>query len=157
VRRSSVLARPKGAGRFRRRVRARPGGLGVQGLEPRADDREDGAEEVPVDRVRRRKRLPRGVEGDGRDDPRGPAGRKAANGLATLSRRGAIAQLGERLDRTQEVAGSSPASSIGRNPPQRTGFSGRSGVLQFVQLALLSNLFGTEEDDDESLFVACSR
>ena len=26
---------------------------------------------------------------------------------------GAIAQLGERLDRTQEVAGSSPASSIG--------------------------------------------
>jgi hypothetical protein len=27
--------------------------------------------------------------------------------------RGAIAQLGERLDRTQEVAGSSPASSIG--------------------------------------------
>jgi hypothetical protein len=27
-------------------------------------------------------------------------------------RRGAIAQLGERLDRTQEVAGSSPASSI---------------------------------------------
>src|SRR3954464_14904684 len=26
--------------------------------------------------------------------------------------RGAIAQLGERLDRTQEVAGSSPASSI---------------------------------------------
>ena len=28
--------------------------------------------------------------------------------------RGAIAQLGERLDRTQEVAGSSPASSIAR-------------------------------------------
>src|SRR5215213_12008624 len=28
------------------------------------------------------------------------------------ARRGAIAQLGERLDRTQEVAGSSPASSI---------------------------------------------
>jgi hypothetical protein len=26
--------------------------------------------------------------------------------------RGAIAQLGERLDRTQEVAGSSPASSM---------------------------------------------
>ncbi len=31
---------------------------------------------------------------------------------------GAIAQLGERLDRTQEVAGSSPASSIGRSPAQ---------------------------------------
>src|SRR5918999_3646053 len=32
------------------------------------------------------------------------------------SRHGAIAQLGERLDRTQEVAGSSPASSIRRKP-----------------------------------------
>src|SRR2546423_13424956 len=33
--------------------------------------------------------------------------------------RGAIAQLGERLDRTQEVAGSSPASSMNarRAPP----------------------------------------
>jgi hypothetical protein len=30
----------------------------------------------------------------------------------TLRLPGAIAQLGERLDRTQEVAGSSPASSI---------------------------------------------
>jgi hypothetical protein len=29
---------------------------------------------------------------------------------------GAIAQLGERLDRTQEVAGSSPASSIDGTP-----------------------------------------
>src|SRR5437870_7686068 len=29
---------------------------------------------------------------------------------------GAIAQLGERLDRTQEVAGSSPASSISKGP-----------------------------------------
>jgi hypothetical protein len=32
------------------------------------------------------------------------------------ARRGAIAQLGERLDRTQEVAGSSPASSTPRKP-----------------------------------------
>jgi hypothetical protein len=32
---------------------------------------------------------------------------------------GAIAQLGERLDRTQEVAGSSPASSIPRKPCTR--------------------------------------
>src|SRR5215469_10684398 len=32
---------------------------------------------------------------------------------------GAIAQLGERLDRTQEVAGSSPASSIEKSPSSR--------------------------------------
>jgi hypothetical protein len=35
-----------------------------------------------------------------------------AYAAATIGLRGAIAQLGERLDRTQEVAGSSPASSI---------------------------------------------
>jgi integrase len=34
---------------------------------------------------------------------------------ATLFGPGAIAQLGERLDRTQEVAGSSPASSTAQN------------------------------------------
>ena len=34
------------------------------------------------------------------------------SGTATLCPFGAIAQLGERLDRTQEVAGSSPASSM---------------------------------------------
>jgi hypothetical protein len=33
--------------------------------------------------------------------------------------RGAIAQLGERLDRTQEVAGSSPASSTIKGPGDR--------------------------------------
>src|SRR4029450_10077338 len=33
--------------------------------------------------------------------------------------RGAIAQWGERLDRTQEVAGSSPASSTRKRPAQR--------------------------------------
>jgi hypothetical protein len=33
--------------------------------------------------------------------------------------RGAIAQLGERLDRTQEVGGSSPPSSIGKGPAVR--------------------------------------
>src|SRR5262245_50001307 len=32
---------------------------------------------------------------------------------------GAIAQLGERLDRTQEVAGSSPASSTNESPASR--------------------------------------
>src|SRR5206468_13011599 len=35
---------------------------------------------------------------------------------------GAIAQLGERLDRTQEVAGSSPASSITPKPRNRGAF-----------------------------------
>src|SRR3954465_4494084 len=39
---------------------------------------------------------------------------------------GAIAQLGERLDRTQEVAGSSPASSTSTEPPADGG-----GLLQF--------------------------
>src|SRR2546425_1178401 len=38
--------------------------------------------------------------------------------------RGAIAQLGERLDRTQEVAGSSPASSISQDPCTPPGFVG---------------------------------
>src|SRR6266487_3967067 len=35
---------------------------------------------------------------------------------------GAIAQLGERLDRTQEVAGSSPASSISKGPCRWAGW-----------------------------------
>jgi hypothetical protein len=49
---------------------------------------------------------------------------------ATMNARGTIAQLGERLDRTQEVAGSSPASStvggplLERVPP----FRGTPGV-----------------------------
>jgi hypothetical protein len=41
----------------------------------------------------------------------GPAVRPVG-GRLHFADRGAIAQLGERLDRTQEVAGSSPASSI---------------------------------------------
>ena len=56
-----------------------------------------------------------------------PGGRSAAHrarrrhpdppkGLATLLRPGAIAQLGVSLDRTQEVAGSSPASSTFKGP-----------------------------------------
>src|SRR4051794_13884669 len=40
---------------------------------------------------------------------------------------GAIAQLGERLDRTQEVGGSSPPSSTPRTPAP-------AGVLAFVGL-----------------------
>src|SRR3954454_764885 len=43
---------------------------------------------------------------------------------------GAIAQLGERLDRTQEVGGSSPPSSIPQDP--------RSGVGSDVQAAACS-------------------
>ncbi|MEA2168274.1 MAG: hypothetical protein QOF76_1574, partial [Solirubrobacteraceae bacterium] len=35
---------------------------------------------------------------------------------------GAIAQLGERLDRTQEVGGSSPPSSIRREAERSSGF-----------------------------------
>jgi hypothetical protein len=41
-----------------------------------------------------------------------PLVRMTANVRANICPIGAIAQLGERLDRTQEVAGSSPASSI---------------------------------------------
>src|SRR5947207_9301938 len=82
-------------------------------------------EEVPVVRVRGRLDLPRGLEGHGRDDSRGPARGEARRRLrdaclaveaATLREPGAIAQLGERLDRTQEVAGSSPASSTKKRP-----------------------------------------
>jgi hypothetical protein len=40
----------------------------------------------------------------------------ARMGGARLAPDGAIAQLGERLVRNQEVAGSSPASSIGEAP-----------------------------------------
>src|SRR5919201_4271299 len=45
-----------------------------------------------------------------------------ATWTATLCPRGAIAQLGERLDRTQEVAGSSPASSTIKGPGNRAFF-----------------------------------
>ena len=55
-------------------------------------------------------------------------------------RPGAIAQLGERLDRTQEVAGSSPASSMTKRPPfpglllvmRRLGFILGAGYLASV-------------------------
>ena len=42
---------------------------------------------------------------------------------------GAIAQLGERLDRTQEVGGSSPPSSIEGDAPAT------AGVLSFMDLS----------------------
>src|SRR5215211_6870378 len=44
--------------------------------------------------------------------------------LLRTAHRGAIAQLGERLDRTQEVGGSSPPSSTPRTPAP-------AGVLAF--------------------------
>src|SRR5262249_18729986 len=77
---------------------------------------------VSGDRVRGRLRLPGGVEGNGRDDQRGQARREARRGGRSRPARldcllrGAIAQLGERLDRTQEVGGSNPPSSITRSP-----------------------------------------
>src|SRR5215218_11400375 len=46
---------------------------------------------------------------------------------------GAIAQLGERLDRTQEVAGSSPASSTRRTPAI-------AGVLSFERSVRLLSI-----------------
>ena len=50
-----------------------------------------------------------------------PAADRAPKALQ-CARRGAIAQLGERLDRTQEVSGSSPLGSI-ETPPFLRGFS----------------------------------
>jgi hypothetical protein len=58
--------------------------------------------------------------------------RRGAGARATLSRRlpprGAIAQLGERLDRTQEVAGSSPASSTFDKAPHSGAFRLTAGT-----------------------------
>ena len=58
---------------------------------------------------------------------------------AKLALRGAIAQLGERLVRNQEVAGSSPASSIVRIPTRHAG----SGHLRFSALTSPPPLWGT--------------
>src|ERR1700752_2811833 len=49
-----------------------------------------------------------------------PRGEESPSSVSLQSGRlGAIAQLGERLDRTQEVGGSSPPSSIARRPAKR--------------------------------------
>ena len=50
------------------------------------------------------------------DEKRGTGAETAPAGLAKLQVCGAIAQLGERLDRTQEVSGSSPLSSTRKGP-----------------------------------------
>src|SRR4051812_46434971 len=69
-----------------------------------------------------RKLMPRAqpTRGTALSTPR-PAATRAFR-RATLVVRGAIAQLGERLDRTQEVAGSSPASSIAPEVACKRGF-----------------------------------
>src|SRR4051794_27386725 len=53
---------------------------------------------------------------------------------------GAIAQLGERLDRTQEVGGSSPPSSIERTLAP-------AGVLSFPRSGVLVDLLATRGED----------
>jgi hypothetical protein len=60
----------------------------------------------------------RAREGGRHAHPRTVSPRSLASSSPRLqsSPRGAIAQLGERLDRTQEVAGSSPASSTPKRP-----------------------------------------
>src|SRR3954454_17444205 len=50
----------------------------------------------------------------------GRSEQRSCRGRATLGPPGAIAQLGERLDRTQEVGGSSPPSSIPARSPDRS-------------------------------------
>src|ERR671919_1223322 len=53
---------------------------------------------------------------------RRPGGPRSGGAPLPWSSHGAIAQLGERLDRTQEAAGSSQASSIAEKPCQCVGF-----------------------------------
>src|ERR671918_407432 len=54
---------------------------------------------------------------------------------------GAIAQLGERLDRTQEVAGSSPASSMTKGP--QAGLFSEEGRETWRHLRYIWRLIGT--------------
>src|SRR5439155_23555147 len=66
---------------------------------------------------------------------------------------GAIAQLGERLDRTQEVGGSSPPSSISRRPANARLFSCRRTTVpvdnspwsSFGQIPRAPGLIATQE------------
>ena len=80
----------------------------------RRDDREDGPEEFPWIEFEDGSVYREESKDMAETIRAGKLDEKRQTGLATLGRRGAIAQLGERLDRTQEVAGSSPASSIAR-------------------------------------------
>ena len=113
--RPPVLARPEGTRRHGRRVRGRQGGVATT-EPPDSRDRRDGPE---LRSRRSSSRTGRGTASQSAEmerRPRGPlrAGYRRLTGAHFLSR-GAIAQLGERLDRTQEVAGSSPASSTPGN------------------------------------------
>ena len=76
-----------------------------------------------------------------------------------MSVRGAIAQLGERLDRTQEVAGSSPASSIflacARTPHEPAGVEPGSASLGI--LGRWTNLGTRVTDNEDSSFFKTDR
>ena len=69
------------------------------------------------------------------------AGTLVESGFPAVAGEGAIAQLGERLDRTQEVGGSSPPSSIGRKPCYG-GASGVLGVREVVWLGAVGTASG---------------
>ena len=101
--------------------------VGDGGDEARAEEGPEGAKPAALAGERGlRGAEGRGLAGEDVGRRRAPGERvfgEAPRTGATLhsSSRGAIAQLGERLDRTQEVAGSSPASSIGE-PAGNGGF-----------------------------------
>ena len=63
--------------------------------------------------------------------------------------RGAIAQLGERLDRTQEVAGSSPASSTQEDAGNGVFLLGMR--LQFVPCGRFWKQFWKQDGEDVSM------
>src|SRR3989304_3135627 len=80
---------PPGASGTRRdgdRVRNRQGGLRLSEVPPEDDDRGDRPEKLPLDRVRRRLRVPGGVQGHGGAHPGREAvrreGRRAGAGVA---------------------------------------------------------------------------
>src|SRR3954453_3702181 len=72
----------------------------------------------------------------------GPQGVHRAAMATIADPPGAIAQLGERLDRTQEVGGSSPPSSTPRKAPVLPGLSSLLGTLFFAWVDRGSNSVG---------------
>ena len=118
-----------------RAVRGRQPGVGLPALvvgdEPKEDERdrhhrddddEDEEQRQPVAKAHGCSCADVSASSAGRSTRSPPA----PNAGYTWRPPGAIAQLGERLDRTQEVGGSSPPSSIAEEPLLRRGFS-RSG------------------------------
>ena len=71
---------------------------------------------------------------------------------------GAIAQLGERLDRTQEVGGSSPPSSIARSPRMQgvSAFWGSDGPRRRGTAVVLAIRFGLRNGRVEESEMASS-